>query len=62
MMTQEKPRHAGGRPRVNVDPAALNMQLPRALLDELRAHTAARGQTVAWFVRQAILEKLERER
>jgi hypothetical protein len=59
--TEQKPARKLGRPRVNVNPAALNMTIPGELLESLRQHTAERGQSIKWFVCQAILEKLERD-
>ncbi len=65
-MTTETPRklptRRPGRPRVNADPQRLYAELPGALLERVRAYTAEREQSLTWFVRKAVEEKLQREK
>jgi hypothetical protein len=56
-----EPRRPVGRPRVNGDVETLFVQLPRPLMEEVRAYLAKHEITLKTFAQRAVRNELERE-
>ncbi len=52
----------GGRPPLSDKSEVFTVLVSSELMERLRAQTRKHGSTLAWYARQAIEEKLERER
>ena len=58
-MSERKP---GGRPPLSRETEVLNVIVSKEMMQRVREVTRKRAATIAGYVRQAIEEKLERER
>jgi predicted DNA-binding protein len=58
----DKPAGPGGRPPLSQQTKVITIVMPLELLQRVQDVTRKRAATIAGYVRQAIEEKLERER
>jgi len=61
MQTSSPPRNPGGRPPVSRDSEVLNVIVPKELMARVRKLSEERGSTIAWIVRRALSEMMDRE-